>query len=605
MQAGNFESIKHSVDSSFCAMRTSRSAASLHSKHLTPPPTDRLWLNLNNPSTASSRTTPQPSLHSSHTTTTTATANIHFNNFNNAPIRPLILSKTQMTQDKWHRLQIQTKVLEQLDMRTADSNKRATAILSMFRACNPDEFGLIHLHTFQPYFSQTFALTPHEAGEMFQIGDVKQSNELDYASFRSIFVSIDTDYKALQPPPHRGGLKKINAPGSQTDNTDGMHQSEHTIVQGMPKEARKRYLQHKRVQTLIDEKLRFVEIRFLVKEPMQVGMQESMIRTKLTYGELYQALGELGMNMEGLNAQELYTMFEKNNKQDQTVQQPQQHQMLQQNHSVASLMRQQQQQQQRISNDHYPQQQQQEARIGFSELIKANDLYFSLLGSSMEAIENKRQYTKLHDVYGRRLGRRKVGHGPGASGHLSQPGFLAHDDGRLGISSPDAIDRIGASALLHSSQSTSSLPQHAALNNSIGSTGMTRIQHSWKDPSVVAGLATKSNAQALFVPLAGTGCMPRYDEAFNDPAKHLWEQRWFDKSCPDRKRKLAKKALLGNNDLAQKQNHNMFARLTFHPHGEGEESQQQQHYHQQQPQQTSVIDANSRPWATGLNWSES
>jgi len=50
----------------------------------------------------------------------------------------------------------------------------------------------------------------------------------------------------------------------------------------------------------------------------------------------------------------------------------------------------------------------------------------------------------------------------------------------------------------------------------------------------------------------------------------------------------------------------MFARLTFHPHGEGEESQQQQQqYHQQQPQQTSVIDANSRPWATGLNWSES
>ena len=160
-----------SVDSIIphCAMRTSRSAASLHSKHLTPPPTDRLWLNLNNPSTASSRTTPQPSLHSSHTTTTTATANIHFNNFNNAPIRPLILSKTQMTQDKWHRLQIQTKVLEQLDMRTADSNKRATAILSMFRACNPDEFGLIHLHTFQPYFSQTFALTPHEEVKCFRL----------------------------------------------------------------------------------------------------------------------------------------------------------------------------------------------------------------------------------------------------------------------------------------------------------------------------------------------------------------------------------------------------------------------------------------------------
>ena len=515
-----------------------------------------------------------------------------------------------MTQEKWHRLQIQTKVLEQLNMRTADSNKRATAILSMFRACNPDEFGLIHLHTFQPYFSQTFALTPHEAGEMFEIGDVKQSNELDYASFRSIFVSIDTDYKALQPPPHRGGLKKINAPGSQDVHTDeNMHQSEHTIVQGMPKEARKRYLQHKRVQTLIDEKLRFVEIRFLVKEPIQVGMQESMIRTKLTYGELYQALSDLGMNMEGLNAQELHSMFEKNNKQDRTVQQPQQHQMLQQNHSVASLMQQ---------NDHcpqLPQQQYQEARIGFSELIKANDLYFSLLGSSMEAIENKLQYTKLHDVYGRRLGRRRVGHGPGASGHLSQPGFLAHDDGRLGISSPDAIDRIGASALLHSSQSTSSLPQHATLNNNIGhsighnigrTAGMTRIQHSWKDPSVVAGVATKSNAQALFVPLAGTGCMPRYDEAFNDPAKHLWEQRWVDKSCPDRKRKLAKKALLGNNDLAQKQNHNMFARLTFHPHGEGEERQQQQ-YHQQQQQQTSAIlvDANSRPWATGLNWSES
>jgi hypothetical protein len=120
-----------------------------------------------------------------------------------------------------------------------------------------------------------------------------------------------------------------------------------------------------------------------------------------------------------------------------------------------------------------------------------------------------------------------------------------------------------------------------------------RIQHSWKDPSVVAGLATRTNSPGMFVPLAHTGCMPRYDEAFNDPVKHLWEQRWYDKCCPDRKRKLAKKALLGNNELAQKQNHDMFSRLTFNPQG----------VNSQQKPQPSVVDANSRPWATGMNWS--
>ena len=585
-------------------MISSRSAASFHSQssnHTTPLTTDRDRLPLQAPplhwshhsSAIPSAAVPfTESTHWSHHSSLRTKTNIHARLPANNTIQPLIVPRSQMSAEKWSALQVQTKILEQLEMRTADVNRRATSILAMFRACNPDEFGLIHLHTFQPFFTQTFGVSHHEAEQMFSIGDVQRNNELDYASFRSIFVSIDTDYRVLQSIPHKGGLRSIEAPGSTGDTKDGMQQSEHAIVQGMPKEQRKRYLQHKRVQTLIEHKLKFVEACFVVNEPGMVGMTQSLVRVKLTFLELCQALERLGMNMEGLNEQELQTMFgQTNTKQQQQQQQQQQREQeeeetaVQQN-SVGSLI----QQQQQIQNYLPPQQQQQQPpqRIGFSELIKANDLYFSLLGSSIEDIQHKRQYTKLHDLYGRRLGRRRVGSGPGASGHLSQPGFLAHDDGRLGISSPDSIDAIHSSSPLRSSQSTSSIA---------------RVQHSWQDPSVVAGVATKSNAQALFVPSPDTGCMPRYDEAFNDPAKHLWEQRWIDKSCPDRKRKLAMKGLLGNNDLAQQQNHDMFSRLTFDSSGGDQQQQQQQQ--QQHLRYAPVVDVGSRPWATGMNWSES
>ena len=510
-------------------------------------------------------------------------------------------------------LDIQTKVLEQLDMQTADSSKRARKILDIFRRCNPDEFGLIHLASFHRHFGKQFGLTSNESSLLFNIGDTSNNLELDYAAFRNVFVSIDTDMNALIPPPHYGGLRKLDPPGSSSsssgkgnDGTAGSSESagagagaggterlsEHSIVQGMARDQRDKYLQHKRIQQLLEYQLRELERRFIIKEPARLGMHESMVRTKVTFVELFHILSSMGMNMTGLDARELEEMFQSDVSQEL---------MLSGNNggngggngggNSCGNSR---------GNSDVP-------KIGFSELIKASDLYFSLLGSSQEDIQHQIQYTKLHDQYGRRLGRRKVGTGPAAGGHLSQPGFLAHDDGRLGIASPDSLERTErlsrSLSSNHFQQSEGGVGGGGGGGGGVGG-GVGGGFGGGFGGGVVAGVAShgqRTQYGTMFTPLQKTGCMPQYDQAFNDPDKNLWEQRWLDKSLgEERKRKLAKKALLGNNDMAKKQNHDMFSRLTFVEGGQRTTT----------PTLSTTMEnlmmtngGESRPWATGLNWS--
>ena len=364
----------------------------------------------------------------------------------------------------------------------------------------------------------------------------------------------------------------------------------------MPKSERARYLQHKRIQTLVEQRMHEFESCFIIQEQMHVGMSQSMIRTKLTFHELYNALQKLDMNMTGLSAEELSFMFGTFNTNIQNVQNT--NRMMRQSSSVGALLSHNNNQSIQFNQ---PERSIHLERIGFSELIKASDRYFSLLGSTNEEIENKKQYTKLHDLYGRRLGRRKVGHGPAAAGHLSQPGFLAHDDGRLGIASPDSMDRQQRQYSQEMSNNATYNNNNNNNNNQISykpSPSQTQ-QHSWQDPAVIAGLATKKfNAHGVtFLPMEETGCMPTYDQAFDDPDRYLWEQRWLDKSLgEERKKKLAKKALLGNShDLATRQNHNMKERLMFKPSGYQSPTQREH---------GALGGTSARPWATGLNWSQ-
>ena len=265
--------------------------------------------------------------------------------------------------------------------------------------------------------------------------------------------------------------------------------------------------------------------------------RQALVRTKLTFPQLEAAFRKCGMNMAGITPDVLEDMFSSGKYNG--------------------------------SADMVP-------RIGFSELVKASDAYFALLGQSEEALAKRAVYAKMHDMYGRRLGRRAVGKGPAAGGHLSQPGFLAHDDGRLGISSPDAMD---SHMKLHSSASTGSLPFHATaqagnmqaspsartlpLAASSISTTSSSPSTAWHGPA--AGVSSKpSSHNPIDFGVTASGAPPRYDQAFaNDPKKHLWESRWLDKKLPNQKRHLAKKALLGSNDLARKQNHDMATWLSF------------------------------------------
>lgn len=548
---------------------------------ISPPPTDRLWLDLPG-ATKPRRADRQPGCDAGHQAPqglpqqaaatpprqrsqdvfgrAPGTSSPITRHFSPSPIRAVVKPRSSLDQDTLTTLNVQERVLAQLNMRTADRSQRARKLLDIFRSCNPDEFGLINVGSFHRRFGKLFDLTPAESARLFHIGDPDNLQELDYARFRNCFVPIDTDKDALQCDTFRPSMRMVkpfpnNGHGDNgSSNSDAQFVSEHSIVQGMAREKRARYLMHKRVQVLLEQQSAALELCFRTREdttgkmnlPLSSSLahsshysppRQTMVRTKLTFAQLEAALRKCGMNMAGITPNVLEDMFSSGNCNG--------------------------------SADTVP-------RIGFSELVRASDTYFALLGQSEEALVQRAVYAKMHDMYGRRLGRRAVGKGPAAGGHLSQPGFLAHDDGRLGISSPDAMD---SHLKLHSSASTGRLQFHATaqasnmqaspsaralpLAASSISTPSSSPSTAWNGP--VAGVSSKpSSHNPIDFGVTASGAPPRYDQAFaNDPKKHLWESRWLDKKLPNQKRHLAKKALLGSNDLARKQNHDMATWLSF------------------------------------------
>jgi hypothetical protein len=488
-------------------------------------------------------------------------------------------------------------------MRTADRSQQARKLLDIFRSCNPDEFGLINVASFHRRFGKLFDLTAAQSARLFHIGDPDNLQELDYARFRNCFVPIDTDKDALRCATFRPSMRLGNPFSNDGDGGGGKggqaHVSEHSIVQGMPRDKRARYLMHKRVQVVLEQQAAALELCFRCREDTTISKtaprsihsssifpspnpppaysppRQTMVRTKLTFPQLEAALRKCGMNMAGVTSGILQEMYGGDTSREETTL-----------HGASS----------------HPYRYLEEVpRIGFSELIKASDLYFALLGQSESELAERVKYGKMHDMYGRRLGRRAVGTGPAAGGHLSQPGFLAHDDGRLGISSPDAMDahmrnsanmrgsasvgdlsRLGGSGrqtlhniensshggmsyrqqgggMMHPSPSVGAIP----LASPALSASSSAVAAAWGGP--VAGVSSKPNAHnPVDFGLTASGAPPRYDQAFaNDPKKHLWESRWLDKKLPDQKRHLAQKALNGANDLARRQDHNMAMRLSF------------------------------------------
>lgn len=513
-----------------------------------------------------------------------------------SPIRALVKSRDSFDPDTLASLQVQERVLEQINMRTADRSQQARMLLDIFRSCQPDEFGLINVAGFHRRFGRLFNLSSAESARLFRIGDPDNLQELDYARFRNCFVPIDTDKDALKCDTFRPSMRMVKAhtgesgagqgaaKNQKTANTQG--KSEHSVVQGMPKHKRNRYLMHKRIQVIIEQQGPALELCFRTREDSRhrasssifsnpcLLTSETLVRTKLTFSQLEAAFRKLGMNMAGINPEVLQEMFGRSNQNEE------------------------------LGKSTYGE----TPRIGYSELIRASDRYFALLGQTEGEIEERIKYGKMHDMYGRKLGRRAVGSGPAAAGHLSQPGFLAHDDGRLGIASPDAVDahmKSTRSRHMHAMHSSSSAHQ---LNSSISSHEHDHDSHSSRreqvnisnssvrssrtmhvSPSVgslqkkspaqlvpsypstspwdgpAAGVSSKPNSMnTINFEMTSSGVPPRYDQAFaNDPKKHLWESRWLEKKLPNQKRHLAQKALLGNNEIVQKQNHNMSMRLSF------------------------------------------
>ena len=423
---------------------------------------------------------------------------------NKSIILPLTLQKKQMDDQTWEKLKVQTKVLEQLYARTSDNNGRARKILNAFRGCIPNEFGVVNKQQFYDRFGRHYGLNREESNKMFDVGDKTNSGELDYSRFRTVFDPVDLNQKALQLPTFRkdkamgefrdaGGKLSLVVGGTSQDN------SEHDRILGMPKDERDKYLLRMQIRKVLDARKHDIEPMFRALQ--SEDKNEQFKSTKLSYKEVLGCIKKLGLGTDGLNTSRLKEMYAG------------------------------------YADDE---------GMTFSEFYNGSNKYFSMLGQTEDELKAQKEYLMLHDINGKRLGRRKVAqYASAGKGYLSQPGFLAHDDGRLGLANA-------------TEDSLSPLKRRQAERRQEQKRREYETKHGTIKPHepLPAGASTKWDTGQMITGTLSTGAKrdskpvvegteALYDKVFDDPLAHQWKSRWLEKNVDNRKRKQYKQAQTG------------------------------------------------------------
>jgi hypothetical protein len=429
---------------------------------------------------------------------------------NKSIIIPLTLQKKQMSAKSWDVLQTQKKILSQLYARTSDNNGRARRILEAFRSCVPSEFGVITKGAFHQKFGVIFGLNKVESNTMFGVGDPMGSGELNYSRFRTIFDPVDLNSKALEQPKFRPekarGEFADRGPGLRLVGGSAQDKNEQDRVLLMPRNERQKYLLRMRIRGLLDARRHEIEPLFRLHTNNKT---EAFTTTKLPYDELINKLNSVGVTTNGMDADTLRNMYKGYADKD---------------------------------------------GITFSEFYNGSQRYFQKLGHSETELKKQEDYLKLHDIYGRRLGRRKVGtHACSGKAYISNPGFLAHDDGRLGIAevpieSLSPLKRREAERLQEQKRhdyqvKKGTLKFHEPLPAG-ASTKWDTYQLVTGTPPLHARKDGKRGQAKAGAVVAGTELS--YDRTFSDdPLANQWKSRWLEKNIEDRKKKRNKLAHSG------------------------------------------------------------
>ena len=433
---------------------------------------------------------------------------------NKSIIVPLVKQRKELSDKNWELLKIQKKILSRLYERTGDNNGRARKILNAFRHCIPNEFGCINRDQFFNRFGVLFGLSKKESNRMFQVGDKRDTGEIDYGRFRKLFDPVDLNEDALKPPNFRPGKKydmEIDHSGTlRLVGGSAMEKSEHDRIVGMPKGEREKYLTRMRIRKLLDARRHELEPKFIA---LTENNKEAKRSTKLSYEQCVETIKSLGVNTTGLDANVLRDMYKGYAGPD---------------------------------------------GITFSEFFNGSRRYFENLGHSKEEQEQQKNYLKLHDIYGRKLGRRRVGsHACAGKAYLSQPGFLAHDDGRLGLAkvSPEKISPIKRREAEREQDQerrnfelkNGTLKPHEEIPAGTSTkwdtyqlvTGVDNVDKvmRYKDRSSETGRSEKDQVRlGNNSKIKGTETL--YDQNFaNDPLSNNWKTRWLDKNLEGRKYK--------------------------------------------------------------------
>ena len=264
-------------------------------------------------------------------------------------------------------MKIQKKILSRLYERTGDNNGRARKILNAYRHCIPNEFGCINRDQFYNRFGVLFGLSKNESNKMFQVGDKSGTGEIDCGRFRKLFDPVDLNENALKAPKFRPGKRYEMGNRSQRHITfgwrvcDGRENRRHMIaLLECQKTKERNHLTRMRIRKLLDARRHELEPKFVA---LTENNKEAKRSTKLSYEQCVDAINSLGVNTTGLDdvLRDMYKGY--------------------------------------AGPD----------GITFSEFFNGSRRYFENLGHSEEEREQQKNYLKLHDIYGRKLGQRRVG----------------------------------------------------------------------------------------------------------------------------------------------------------------------------------------------------
>lgn len=268
-------------------------ASSQPSLQTTPPPTDRLYLDLDSRGVGHGKSAEQKQ------------AFLEQRAAREAKRHQVIVSDIKRSEEiqgeERKRLEAQLKVLERLSPRCKGVNDTASKMLSMFRKCLPDEFGFVSKQNFVRELRQSYGLSRFEANELFDIASQKE-NEITYKQFREAFSRIDKSTTFI-PESYRPILKRDAMPAYERPiSAKPVHGKS---FQNMTPAEREDHRQRNRIINALEQSPNKIQARFKKSEE-ESGGANIRIRTKLTYPEVAEVLHDFGIEVTPRHLAALY-----------------------------------------------------------------------------------------------------------------------------------------------------------------------------------------------------------------------------------------------------------------------------------------------------------